>query len=77
MADLITADLLMPSSFATAAICFDISDERRKAMSGYFEAGAFVFALFISIFFLCWLVLHLQCMSLYDVSQPVYANSFA
>ena len=46
-------------------------------MSGYFEAGAFVFALFISIFFLCWLVLHLQCMSLYDVSQPVYANSFA
>ena len=25
MADLITADLLMPSSFATAAICFDIS----------------------------------------------------
>ena len=43
-------------------------------MSGYFGA---VFVLFIVVFFLCWLVLHLYYTSLYDVKQPVSANLFA
>ena len=74
MADLMRADLLTFSSLDALRICLPKSAETRNAMSGYFGA---VFVLFIVVFFLCWLVLHLYYTSLYDVKQPVSANLFA
>lgn len=68
MADLMTDDLLTPSSLAANAIRFCKSADKRNAISGYLDAGVLV--LVIAFFFLCWLVLHLHYTCLSNHLQP-------